>query len=98
MYLAVDGAWASSFGTTRKKLGIEPFVSDRFSAEAETKTSRGCRLKTGATASTSRFVAGPTTASTRASLREDGSDRRGAARVELRVRGVEADLARRPAS
>jgi hypothetical protein len=35
MYFAVVGAWTLSFGTTRKKFGIEPFVSDGARAEPE---------------------------------------------------------------
>ena len=64
MYLAIVGAWTLSFGTTRKKFGIEPFVSGARMAEAEMNGSRSALMKTGATASTSWLPAGPTTAST----------------------------------
>ena len=64
MCVAIVGACMSSFGTTRKKFGIDPFVSAALSAEPETNGSLLARLKTGATASTSRLAAGPTTAST----------------------------------
>src|SRR5918995_5964352 len=40
MYFAVVGAWTLSFGTTRKKFGIEPFVSDVRVAEPEMKGRR----------------------------------------------------------
>ena len=40
MYFAVVGAWTLSFGTTRKKFGIEPFVSDVRVAEPEMNGSR----------------------------------------------------------
>ena len=60
MYFAVDGPWMLSFGTTRKKFGIEPFVSDVRVAEAEMNGSRSLFLKIGATARTSWLPAGPT--------------------------------------
>ena len=62
MNFAIVRDWTLSFGTTRKKLGIEPFVSDLSRAEPEMKDSRSAFMKTGATASTSRLRAGPTTA------------------------------------
>ena len=40
MNFAVVGAWTLSFGTTRKKFGIEPFVSDVRVAEPEMNGSR----------------------------------------------------------
>ena len=40
MYLAIVGAWTLSFGTTRKKFGIEPLVSGARIAEAEMNGSR----------------------------------------------------------
>ena len=67
MNFAVVGAWTLSFGTTRKKFGIEPFVSDVRVAEPEMNGSRCPFLKIGATASTSWLPAGPTTARTLAS-------------------------------
>ena len=67
MYFAVDGAWTLSFGTTRKKFGIEPFVSDVRVADPEMNASRSAFLKIGATASTSWLPAGPMTARTLAS-------------------------------
>ena len=62
MYLAIVRDWTLSFGTTRKKFGIEPFVSALPIAEPEMNGSRSAFMKTGATASTSRLRAGPTTA------------------------------------
>ena len=64
MNLAIVGGCAVSFGTTRKKFGIEPFVSAARVAEPEMNGSRSACMKTGATASTSWLPAGPTTAST----------------------------------
>src|ERR671911_2457120 len=47
MYFAVVGAWTLSFGTTRKKFGIEPFVSDVRVAEPEMNGRRCAFLKIG---------------------------------------------------
>ena len=85
MYFAVVGAWTLSFGTTRKKFGIEPFVSDVRVAEPEMNGSRCAFLKIGATASTSWLPAGPTTARTFAFAWSFVADGRGLRRVELRV-------------
>ena len=40
MNFAELGAWTLSFGTTRKKFGIEPFVSEVRVAEPEMKGRR----------------------------------------------------------
>jgi hypothetical protein len=44
MYFAVVGAWTLSFGTTRKKFGIEPLVSEVRVAEPEMNGSRSAFL------------------------------------------------------
>ena len=85
MNLAIVGACALSFGTTRKKFGIEPFVSAAWIAEPDTNGSRGDRLKTGASASTSCEPAGPTTARTSASAWSAAPTRAARAGSSLRV-------------
>ena len=63
MKLAIVGDWTLSFGTTRRNVGILPFVSAVAVAEPEMNGIGSAFLKIGATASTSWLPAGPTIAS-----------------------------------
>ena len=82
-----------SFGATRKKFGIEPFVSDLPIAEPEMNGSRSAFMKTGATASTSRLRAGPTTARMSGFAWNVAGDGGGSGRIEPRVAVDELDRA-----
>ena len=60
MNRASVGPWTPSFGTTRKKVGLSPFVSVTRVAEPEMKP-RPAFLKIGPAATTAELESGPAT-------------------------------------